>query len=87
MKAFLLIAISLLALAGVTRAVYGVDLSSSSDSFDCMSDNGMQFAIVRGYMSYGAVDYNAVGTLINARDSNLITDVYHFPCLSVDPYQ
>lgn len=42
-----------------TLAVKGVDLSASFNNFSCLKNAGYQFAIVRGYMSYGAV--NTVG--------------------------
>lgn len=36
-------------------------------------------------MSYGAVDYNAIGTNENAQSVGLTTDVYFFPCIGADP--
>jgi hypothetical protein len=56
--------ISLLGISTVS-AVIGVDVSDyiDTDTFSCLIDNyGIQFSIARGYMSYGAVDYNAVYT-------------------------
>lgn len=61
----------------------GVDLSSAANTFSCLKSNGMSFAIVRAYKSYGALDSNAVATLKNAKAAGLITDIYHFPCNSV----
>lgn len=64
-------------------AVIGVDVSDAidEDTFACLIDNyGIQFSIARGYMSYGAVDYNAISTNENGQAEGLITDVYLFPC-------
>ena len=43
----------------------------------------MSFVIVRAYLSYGAIDPNAVTNLTRAKSAGLITDIYHFPCLKV----
>lgn len=42
------------------RGSLGVDVSQPTSSFSCMRSNGIVFAIVRGYLSYGAVDTAAV---------------------------
>lgn len=74
------LAVLLVSLNGA-NATIGVDLSSSSNNFACMKSAGYQFAIARAYMSYGAVDTNAIQTLVNARNAGMITDIYHFPCV------
>lgn len=45
-----------------------------------MKSNGYQFAIVRGYCSYGGIDSHAAQTLTNAKSAGMITDMYMFPC-------
>ena len=53
----------ILSLLDIGNAVKGIDLSDEFYGFDCVRDSGMEFAIVRGYKSYGAVDYNGLGNL------------------------
>ena len=62
--------------------VLGVDVSQlfTTSTYQCMKNNGYQFAIIRGYYSYGAVDVNVVHNLQNAKAAGLITDIYMFPC-------
>lgn len=62
--------------------VLGVDVSQlfSTSTYQCMKSNGYQFAIIRGYCSFGGMDTHAVQSLINARNAGLITDIYMFPC-------
>lgn len=63
-------------------AVKGVDISQpfATSVFSCMKNNGVTFAIPRGYCSYGGYDSHAVSNLQNARAAGLSTDVYMFPC-------
>jgi len=81
MRAIALLAV--LALCPVAFAVNGVDLSSpvSSGDFDCLKRNGYSFAVVRAFMSNGAVDPNAAGTIHNAWAGGMDhVDAYMFPC-------
>ena len=63
-------------------AVKGVDVSQpfSTATYQCMKNNGVSFAIIRGYCSYGGVDSHAVAGLQAARAAGLVTDIYMFPC-------
>jgi hypothetical protein len=63
-------------------AVKGVDISQpfSASTFTCMKNNGVTFAIPRGYCSFGGYDTHAVSNLQNAKSAGLATDVYMFPC-------
>ena len=72
----------LLCLAIPSWCVLGVDVSQpfSTSTFQCMKNNGYQFAIIRGYCSFGGVDTHAVSSLQNAKAAGLITDIYMFPC-------
>lgn len=58
----------------------GVDLSASFNNFSCIKNSGYSFAIVRGYMSYGAADTVGLQNLRNAKAAGLIGDAYFFPC-------
>lgn len=62
--------------------VLGVDVSQlfSTATYQCMKNNGYEFAIIRGYCSFGGMDGNIVANLNNAKAAGLITDVYMFPC-------
>ena len=64
------------------NCVLGVDVSQlfPTSAFQCMKSNGYEFAIIRGYCSYGGIDRNAVQSLTNAKNAGLITDIYMFPC-------
>ena len=77
LKTILLVSLVLGALA-----VKGVDISQpfSTSTFQCMKNNGVTFAIPRGYCSFGGYDTHAVSNLQNARGAGLTTDVYMFPC-------
>ena len=62
--------------------VLGVDVSQlfSTATYQCMRNNGYEFAIIRGYCSFGGLDSNIVANLNNAKAAGLITDIYMFPC-------
>ena len=65
-------------------ATYGVDISAPLDSntASCfVSQAGVSFGIVRGWMSYGAFDGNVVGSVANLWAGGAAhVDVYAFPC-------
>jgi GH25 family lysozyme M1 (1,4-beta-N-acetylmuramidase) len=71
-------------IVSVVLAVKGVDVSQpfSSATYQCMKNNGMTFAVIRGYCSYGGIDSHAVAGLTAAKSVGLITDIYMFPCRS-----
>jgi hypothetical protein len=82
----LVIGLTCLAMLSQTAlAVLGVDISDAFSDFTCLANQGYQFAIVRGYCSYGGVDANAPQNLKNAKAAGLIADVYLFPCAGLDP--
>lgn len=60
----------------------GVDISQpfSTATYQCMHNNGVRFAIPRGYCSYGGVDAHVKDNLNSAKAAGLITDIYMFPC-------
>ena len=66
-KCSLLIVLIIFIINRPAIAVIGVDLSQYFDDFECMANQGMEFAIMRGYRSYGVVDPNAQQTLLNIR--------------------
>lgn len=72
----------LLLLVAPALCTLGVDVSQlfSTATYQCMKNNGYNFAIIRGYCSYGGVDANIISNLNNARAAGLITDIYMFPC-------
>jgi hypothetical protein len=74
--------ILLICLMTESLCTLGVDVSQlfSTSTYQCMKSNGYNFAIIRGYCSYGGVDPNIVSNLNNARAAGLITDIYMFPC-------
>ena len=78
----LLYCICLVLLIASTHSVLGVDVSQlfSTSTYQCMKNNGYQFAIIRGYCSFGGMDTHAVQSLTNAKNAGLITDIYMFPC-------
>ena len=71
----------------VGMSVLGVDISQlfSVSTYQCMKNNGVRFAIPRGYCSFGGVDSHVKENLANAKSAGLITDIYMFPCRSKDP--
>lgn len=81
MKVYLALLV-LISLAGTASCVLGVDVSQlfSTSTYQCMKSNGYQFAIIRGYCSFGGLDTHAVQSLSNAKSAGLITDIYMFPC-------
>lgn len=82
MRRILLCLVASLFLVTPISCVLGVDVSQlfSTSTYQCMKSNGYQFAIIRGYCSYGAVDSHAVQGLNNAKSAGMITDIYMFPC-------
>lgn len=47
-----------------------------------MKSNNMEFVVVRGYCSYGAVDPNVVQNLKNSKAASIPhQDIYMFPCV------
>jgi len=61
----------------------GIDYSDRvSSQIECFVQNGYEFAIPRGYCSYGDVDPNVVANLQSAWDGGMkYVDVYLFPCV------
>eukprot|EP01101_Sappina_pedata_P007853 TRINITY_DN4227_c0_g1_i1.p1 TRINITY_DN4227_c0_g1~~TRINITY_DN4227_c0_g1_i1.p1 ORF type:complete len:226 (-),score=92.24 TRINITY_DN4227_c0_g1_i1:28-705(-) len=67
----------------ISSAAYGVDLSTSTSisDFNCLSQAGDTFAIIRGWLSTGSADPNCPHTIYNAQDGGIkYVDVYLFPC-------
>ena len=80
-----MLVVVVLAVLGAVAAYSGVDLSQpcSSSAFSCMKDNGVSFAVVRVYQSYGVVDPNGVATINAAWAGGMShVDGYIFPCFS-----
>ena len=78
-QVFLFILLSLRFAQGMT----GIDVSTSvtEDTWSCMGEYGYSFAIVRGYLSYGAIDPNLISTLNSAKAAGFdYRDIYMFPC-------
>lgn len=74
-----------LALLPAVLAVKGVDVSQLTKEFGCLHRDGYDFAIVRGFMSTGAVDPNARASIDNAKAAGIPhIDVYLFPCVPCD---
>lgn len=78
----------LAALAAGAAAAYGVDISSPLDlgTAQCMVQNGVSFAIVRGWCSFGGFDSNVAGSVANLWSAGAAhVDTYMFPCAGQDP--
>ena len=76
----LLLGLSILRLSDATKGIDVSSLAYSSD-FKCLKDDGYDFLIVRGYLSIGKPDSNAIHTIANAREGGFeYIDVYMFPC-------
>ncbi len=55
----------------------------SADQFKCLKGDGIEFAIIRAWHSYGGFDTNARTTVDNAWAGGMRdVDVYLFPCAS-----
>ncbi len=71
-------------LAGVVAsATLGVDVSQpiSLAAAKCLQTDGYSFAVVRGWMSFGAFDTNVKQTVANFWGAGFShVDVYAFPC-------
>jgi len=66
-------------------ATLGVDVSVSVDTntWNCLSQNNIQFAIVRCFRSNGNTDPNCPTTIANAQAAGIqYVDAYIFPCYS-----
>ncbi|KAM9978984.1 hypothetical protein ACTFIZ_000317 [Dictyostelium cf. discoideum] len=84
MRLFLLL-ITFIALFGAINAFSGVDISqgSSVGDFQCMINQGFEFAIIRGYMETGQVDPEVVNSIACAREAGVeYVDTYLFPCFN-----
>jgi hypothetical protein len=89
MRPFIVSAL-LAAIVVPTLANIGGDIATSvtQSQFECAVNYGWRFVIVRSYHSYGAPDTNAPIALAAAKAAGIqYRDVYHFPCLTVDPIQ
>ena len=78
------IAVFLISFFAFTFAVKGVDYSTRlTSAISCLVKEGYTFAIPRGYLSYGAIDPNAVANIKSAWDGGMKNvDVYMFPCFT-----
>lgn len=45
-----------------------------------MKNQGVTFAIARGYYSSGSIDHNVIQSLTNIKQGGLQADTYMFPC-------
>eukprot|EP01112_Ceratiomyxa_fruticulosa_P020680 TRINITY_DN7129_c0_g1_i5.p1 TRINITY_DN7129_c0_g1~~TRINITY_DN7129_c0_g1_i5.p1 ORF type:complete len:219 (-),score=33.28 TRINITY_DN7129_c0_g1_i5:92-748(-) len=82
---FLALVVALCYFSAPVFATYGLDLSqaTSQASFDCLHQNGYDFAVVRCYQSVGRVDPNCGDSVNRAWASGMAhVDVYLFPCFS-----
>jgi hypothetical protein len=81
MNHILIVLLIVLSLSSVS-CVQGVDLSQlySTATYQCLRNNGFEFAIPRGYCSFGGMDPNIIQNLQNGKSAGLITDFYMFPC-------
>ena len=71
----------ILALLPLSLGLSGVDVSSAVDAFTCLRSSGYDFAITRGYQSFGQVDPTAKQNIANAKGAGIqYVDVYLFPC-------
>jgi len=69
-------------LVSSVRAELGVDISQlfSIQNYTCAFNNGISFAIARGYCSFGGLDHNTIDSLTNIKAAGLQADTYMFPC-------
>ena len=75
-------AAALILLLPLTFGFSGVDVSSYVDTWSCIKSHGHEFAIIRGYQSFGAVDPNAARTIEAAKKAGIKSvDTYFFPCV------
>jgi len=77
--------IALAACVAVSSATLGVDVSSlfAVSGWQCLHDNGRDFAIIRCYCSTGNPDYNCPQSVANAWAGGMeYVDIYMFPCPS-----
>ncbi len=61
----------------------GVDVSQpfATSVWQCMKTNGVSFAVIRAYCSFGGIDTHAVTGLQNAHAAGIAhIDAYMFPC-------
>lgn len=71
-----------LVLLPLTLAFSGIDVSAYVDTWSCIKSSGYDFAIIRGYQSFGVVDPNAARTIANAKAAGIAyVDTYFFPCV------
>jgi hypothetical protein len=80
-----LLSFILAAMAGVSIATTGVDVSQRTyaSSFSCIKSYGYNFAIVRVYQSNGQCDPNGPYTIEDAWSGGMAhVDGYIFPCYS-----
>lgn len=83
-----LVAFACLVASAVASIGGDIATAVTKEQFQCASTYGWQFVIVRSYHSYGAPDTNAPVALAAAKAGGIqYRDIYHFPCLSVDPFQ
>jgi GH25 family lysozyme M1 (1,4-beta-N-acetylmuramidase) len=82
MSKVLVLMLLLLAVIPYSACNLGIDVSQlfSVENYTCAKNQGITFAIPRGYYSFGGVDKNVVQSLKNMRQAGLQTDTYMFPC-------
>ena len=69
----------------IAFSTYGVDVSTRiyQSDWECLKNDGFDFAIIRAYQSTGHVDPNAKATVADALSGGMAhVDIYMFPCPS-----
>lgn len=80
MKALLTLLMCFLPLSFAAK---GIRVSALTNAFSCISNQGYDFATVRGYTKHGNVDPNVITNIKNAKNGEFrVVDVYLSPCAS-----
>jgi hypothetical protein len=69
----------------LAHSTIGIDTQylMSEATFKCLISEGVEFAIIRGWRSYGVLEEVAKQNIFNARRAGLKhIDIYMFPCTS-----
>lgn len=80
MKLNQVVILAVLLIAALSRKGIVITQSTSYDTFDCLANNGFEFARVLAFNNGGTIQSYLSLTMQSAKAAGMTVDVYYIPC-------